>query len=51
MRKVGSLLLFSLLALGIVSDALAQRLVTGRIASTETNEPLAGASVTGVSRS
>ncbi|HET7551781.1 MAG TPA: SusC/RagA family TonB-linked outer membrane protein [Gemmatimonadaceae bacterium] len=45
MRKVGLSLFLSFLALGVVSDALAQRLVTGRVASTENNEPLAGASV------
>jgi TonB-linked SusC/RagA family outer membrane protein len=44
MRKVG-LLLFPLLALGLVSDAWAQRRVTGRVVTTDTNEPLIGASV------
>lgn len=44
MRKVG-LLLFSLLALGLVSDAWAQRRVTGRVVTTDTKEPLIGASV------
>lgn len=45
MRKVGSLLFLSLLTLGSVNTAWAQRRVTGRVASTDTNEPLTGASV------
>ncbi|HEY9449257.1 MAG TPA: carboxypeptidase-like regulatory domain-containing protein, partial [Gemmatimonadaceae bacterium] len=45
MRKVGPFLLFSLLVLGLASDASAQRRVTGRVATTDTNEPLTGASV------